>query len=136
MICIIVYSIKTQVHHQSITRLAQTMAGSGSASSRVQPLMAPVDGSASAEGKVAFSTGFEKFEASSEADDDERKPLLPTRTVRANNTTFERFGRALHHQPVERYEGSHRYDPQFEWEPKEERKLVRKVGLFSLEWGV
>lgn len=111
------------------------MAGSGSASSRVQPLMAPADGSASGEGKVAFSTGIEKFEASGEADDDERQPLLPTRTVRANNnTTFERFGRALHHQPVERYEGSHRYDPQFEWEPKEERKLVRKVGLFFLEW--
>ncbi|MCJ1347830.1 hypothetical protein MMC31_006060, partial [Peltigera leucophlebia] len=79
------------------------MAGSGSASSRVQPLMAPVDSSASAEGKVAFSTGFEKFETSSEADDDERQALLPTRSVRGNNnTTFERFGKALHHQPVER----------------------------------
>lgn len=112
------------------------MAGSGSASSRVQPLMAPVDGSASAEGKVAFSTGFEKLEASSEADDDERQALLPNRSLRGNNTTFERFGRALHHQPVERYEGSHRYDPLFEWEPKEEKKLVRKVGLFTLKWGV
>lgn len=102
------------------------MAGSGSAS------LAPVDRSASAEGKVAFSTGFEKFESSSEvADDDERQTLLPTRSGRGNvNTTFERFGKALHHQPVERYEGSHRYDPQFEWEPKEEKKLVRKVGLF------
>lgn len=98
--------------------------------------MTPVDSSASAEGKVAFSTGFEKFETSSEADDDERQALLPTRSVRGNNkTTFERFGKALHHQPVERYEGSHRYDPQFEWEPKEEKKLVRKVGLFSPQMG-
>lgn len=112
------------------------MAGSGSASSRLLPLLAPVDGSASAEGSLAFSTGLEKFEASSEANDHERQPLLPTQTVRANKTTFERFGRASHHQPVEGYEGSHRYDPQFEWEPEEERKLVRKVGLFSLEWGL
>lgn len=112
------------------------MVGSGSGSSRVQPVMAPVDGSASTEGKVAFSTGLEKIEAFSDVDDDEREALLPTRTVRENNTTFERFGKASHHQPIERYEGSHRYDPQFEWEPKEEERLVRKVGLFPFEWGM
>lgn len=112
------------------------MAGSGCGSSRVQPVIAPVDGSASSEGNVAFSTGFEKIEAFSDADDDEREALLPTRTVRENNTTFERFGKASHHQPIERYEGSHRYDPQFEWELKEENKLVRKVGLFPFEWGI
>lgn len=112
------------------------MAGSGSGSSRVQPVMAPVDASASTEGKVAFSTGFEKIETFSDADDDEREALLPTRTMRENNTTFERFGKASYHQPIERYEGSHRYNPQFEWEPKEEKKLVRKVGLFPFEWGI
>lgn len=108
------------------------MAESGSGSSRVQPVMAPVDGdrSPSAEGKEAFSTGFEKIETFSDANDGERESLLPRRIVRENNTTFERFGKASHHRPIERYEGSHRYDPQFEWEPKEEKKLVRKVGLF------
>lgn len=124
------------LHHHFIIRRAQTMAGSGSGKSRVLSVMAPVNGSASAEGKVAFSTGFEKIEAFSEADDDERQVLLPTRTVRENNTTFERVGKASHQQPIERYEGSHRYDPQFEWEPKEEKKLVRKVGLFPFEWGI
>lgn len=112
------------------------MVGSGSGSSRVQPVMAPVDGPASTEGKGAFSTGVEKIGAFSDAEDDEREALLPTRTVRENNTTFERFGKAPHHQPIERYEGRHRYDPQFEWEPKEEKKLVRKVGLFPFEWGI
>ena len=29
--------------------------------------------------------------------------------------------------PIEAYEGRHRYDPKFEWEPQEERRLVRKV---------
>ena len=29
--------------------------------------------------------------------------------------------------PIDKYEGKHRYDAEFEWEPKEERKLVRKV---------
>lgn len=29
--------------------------------------------------------------------------------------------------PVEAFEGRHRYDPAFQWEPKEEQRLVRKV---------
>lgn len=29
--------------------------------------------------------------------------------------------------PIEQYEGRHRYDANFAWEPKEEKKLVRKV---------
>lgn len=29
--------------------------------------------------------------------------------------------------PIEAYEGRHRYDASFEWEPKEEKRLVRKV---------
>jgi hypothetical protein len=32
-----------------------------------------------------------------------------------------------HYRPVDTYEGLHRYDPDFEWEPEEERKVVRKV---------
>jgi hypothetical protein len=31
------------------------------------------------------------------------------------------------YRPVDSYEGLHRYDPDFEWEPEEERKVVRKV---------
>lgn len=32
-----------------------------------------------------------------------------------------------HYRPVETYEGIHRYDPDFEWDPEEEKKVVRKV---------
>lgn len=32
-----------------------------------------------------------------------------------------------HYRPVDTYEGLHRYDPDFEWEPEEERRVVRKV---------
>ena len=31
------------------------------------------------------------------------------------------------YQPIDKYEGRHRYDPYFEWEPQEEKKLVRRV---------
>lgn len=38
--------------------------------------------------------------------------------------------RGLRHdayRPVDTYEGLHRYDPDFQWEHEEERKVVRKV---------
>ena len=44
-----------------------------------------------------------------------------------HNATFETFGDASYYTPIDNYEGPHRYDPKFEWEPQEERKLVRKV---------
>jgi hypothetical protein len=31
------------------------------------------------------------------------------------------------YKPLDSYEGIHRYDPDFDWEPEEERKVVRKV---------
>lgn len=36
--------------------------------------------------------------------------------------------------PHESYEGRHRWDPTFSWEPSEERKLVRKTDLYLLTW--
>jgi hypothetical protein len=43
-------------------------------------------------------------------------------------TTFSTHGlRQDNYRPVDTYEGIHRYDPEFEWEPEEERKIVRKV---------
>jgi len=42
-------------------------------------------------------------------------------------------GSGLHsrfYKPLDSYEGKHRYDPDFDWEPEEERKVVRKVRLF------
>jgi hypothetical protein len=36
------------------------------------------------------------------------------------------------YRPVESYEGFHRYDPDFEWEPSEEKRVVRKVRIIVL----
>jgi hypothetical protein len=46
----------------------------------------------------------------------------------AKGQTFA--GSGLHsrfYKPLDSYEGKHRYDPDFDWEPEEERKVVRKV---------
>jgi len=34
------------------------------------------------------------------------------------------------YKPIDSYEGKHRYDPQFEWEAAEEKRVVRKVCMF------
>jgi hypothetical protein len=45
-----------------------------------------------------------------------------------DGTTFVSGGLGKdHYRPVESYEGIHRYDPDFVWEKKEEKRLVRKV---------
>ena len=45
-----------------------------------------------------------------------------TRVTAFDTESFEDF-----YKPIESYEGFHRYDPNFQWEAKEEKKLVRKV---------
>ena len=45
------------------------------------------------------------------------------------DTTFETSGLEPYYKPIDKYEGRHRYDPNFEWEPEEEKKVVRKVSL-------
>jgi len=46
---------------------------------------------------------------------------------RTGGKTFETESLDEFYKPLDTYEGRHRYDPQFEWEPAEEKKLVRKV---------
>lgn len=47
-----------------------------------------------------------------------------------DGTTFVAQGlRQDNYRPVDTYEGIHRFDPEFEWEPEEERKIVRKVSV-------
>ena len=41
--------------------------------------------------------------------------------------TFDNDSSESFYKPIDTYEGIHRYDPQFEWEPKEEQRVVRKV---------
>lgn len=48
-----------------------------------------------------------------------------------HSTTFASKGLDVHYRPAEHWEGLHRYDPDFTWEPSEEKALVRK-----LDWRV
>jgi hypothetical protein len=42
---------------------------------------------------------------------------------------FESTGLEEYYKPIASYEGIHRFDPDFKWEPEEERKIVRTVRL-------
>lgn len=43
------------------------------------------------------------------------------------NGTFENDSLNSFYEPIQEYEGRHRYDPDFEWDPKEEKRVVRKI---------
>ena len=92
---------------------------------------------ASRAGRLSISS-LEKEESSD--DDSERQVLLSWADPAQDdgvkflqqNQTFQTFGNISYYQPTKGYEGAHRYDPKFEWEPQEEKKLVRKVGVQSI----
>lgn len=48
--------------------------------------------------------------------------------------TFDTSGLEDYYKPIATYEGIHRYDPKFDWEPQEERKLVRKIDYRICTW--
>lgn len=104
-----------------------TRAGAGSST---RPLLAPVE--APGDGHVSLNS-FEKKEYSDT--ESERQRLLDQSDSEGSDDarsqgpyqTFEAFADESRYTPVEQYEGRHRYDPKFEWKPKEEKKLVRKV---------
>ena len=45
--------------------------------------------------------------------------------------TFLTTGLEDYHVPIDSYEGRHRFDPAFRWTEGEEKKLVRKVSMFT-----
>lgn len=51
--------------------------------------------------------------------------------ARAGKQTFETESLESFYKPIHSYEGFHRFDPGFEWEAKEEKRLVRKVCLID-----
>lgn len=53
----------------------------------------------------------------------------PSVFARTGGKTFETESLESFYKPIDGYEGRHRFDPNFEWEPKEEKRLVRKVCL-------
>lgn len=46
-----------------------------------------------------------------------------------HRSVFDDSGAAQFYQPVEKYEGRHRFDPTATWTPEEEQKLVRTVRI-------
>lgn len=54
-----------------------------------------------------------------------------TRESAFETESFEQF-----YKPIETYEGYHRWDPQFQWEGNEEKRLVRKVCYIMLRYGL
>ena len=84
----------------------------------VSPLINRVRGSSSASSK-STKEAFKGHETTSHVTDPSK-----------HNVTFERFGDESYYTPIDSYEGKHRYDPKFEWEEHEEKKLVRKVRTY------
>lgn len=51
----------------------------------------------------------------------------PSVFARTGGKTFETDSLESFYKPIDSYEGIHRFDPTFEWEAKEEKRIVRKV---------
>ncbi|KAK4634420.1 hypothetical protein CLAFUW4_01239 [Fulvia fulva] len=59
----------------------------------------------------------------------------PSFFQRAGGKTFEIESLASYHKPIdESYEGYHRYDPDFQWEGKEEKRVVRRIDYRICSW--
>lgn len=51
-----------------------------------------------------------------------------------SHTALDDGSLAAFYEPIDAYEGRHRYDPNFEWEPAEEKRLVRKIDYRICTW--
>lgn len=56
---------------------------------------------------------------------DPNKRLL--KKANAGNTFGDTDSLEEFYKPIDTFEGLHRYDPSFSWDPKDEKKLVRRV---------
>ena len=52
----------------------------------------------------------------------------------SEGTTFATGGHVRYYEPIDAYEGKHRWDPKAEWTEQEERKIVRKLDLRICAW--
>ncbi|KAG9781120.1 retrograde regulation protein 2, partial [Aureobasidium melanogenum] len=52
----------------------------------------------------------------------------------SGDKTFLRVPGEDTYVPIDKYEGRHRWDPQFQWDPIEEKQLVRKIDLRICTW--
>lgn len=69
-------------------------------------------------------------------DDTAIKPeLLPTTSITSASKHTTSVGRDhISLKPHPSYEGCHRWDPDAEWSPEEEAKVVRKADFYLLSW--
>ncbi|KAF2130741.1 MFS general substrate transporter [Dothidotthia symphoricarpi CBS 119687] len=80
-------------------------------------------------------TDFEITTGSSNTSSSENIPESNLGPGKNERTTYASNGLEKdHYRPIETYEGIHRYDPDFEWEPKEEKKVVRKIDKRIMTW--
>lgn len=49
------------------------------------------------------------------------------KTRRQNAGAYDNADATRYYKPMPQYEGLHRWDPEFEWDEKEEKQLIRKV---------
>ena len=102
--------------------------------------MSAVQADIKASGEIAISPLISRVRGGSTVSSDEAKEAFKGRDTdhRPRGTghgidpskhiaTFETFGDDSYYTPINEHEGRHRFDPKFEWDPREERKLVRKV---------
>jgi hypothetical protein len=57
-----------------------------------------------------------------------------SRTSLKESGTFLSKGLGDFYIPIDKYEGRHRYDPDFRWRDDEEKSLVRKVSWQLCSW--
>ena len=55
------------------------------------------------------------------------EPVIFDTAGKTRESAFDTESFESYYKPIESYEGYHRWDPKFQWEAKEEKKLVRKV---------
>ncbi|KAE8158185.1 major facilitator superfamily domain-containing protein [Aspergillus tamarii] len=53
----------------------------------------------------------------------------PNRVRDISEGAFDTTEDPRYYKPIDEYEGIHRWDPDFEWEEQEEKKLIRKIDL-------
>lgn len=82
-------------------------------------------GSKSVNEYIATEAVLPEGEADSASDRPPEKDGLKSTHERA--VTFSAAEDVRFYKPIESCEGYHRWDPDFEWDPKEEKKLVRKL---------
>ena len=52
----------------------------------------------------------------------------------AEGKAFLRISGVDDEEPIDTYEGKHRWDPYFEWQPDEEKRVVRKIDMRICTW--